>query len=174
MSKKGGWTSFESDPHLRKTKNRSHKRCLPCIKNLYQQLAEGKRSIDLGPAYECWKVIVVLENFEECLRVLETYRDTYLISRYIYGRYGSKCGSDTQAIVLMAEDERERDLLMHEMRSCLSILELKRDLFFSKGCADPYEKVTGPWKDWQKNTPIRYDQNVREVMNQLERLLRRV
>ncbi len=172
MSKKGGWTSFESDPHMRETQKRIHQRCLPCIKNLYQQLLEGKRSIDLGPAYVCWKVVLVLESIEECLMVLETYRDTYLGTRYICGRYGSKNGSGTQAIVVVAENELERDLLMHEMGSCLSILGLKRDLFFSKGCADPFEKVAGPWRKWQKNTPIRTDRNMRKVIDQLESLLR--
>ena len=86
ISKKGGWTSFESDPHLKKSKKSLHQRCLPCIKNLYEQLIEGKGQIDLGAAYECWKVVVVLDSIEECLDVLEVYRDRFLPDRYIRGR----------------------------------------------------------------------------------------
>ena len=172
ISKKGGWTSFESDPHLRKTKKSLHQRCLPCIKNLYEQLIDGKQRIDLGSAYECWKVVVVLESIDECLNVLEVYRDQYLPARTIRGRYGSKDGAGTQAIVIGAETEPERDLLMDEMRSCLLTLGLKRELFFSKGCADPYERLLGPWKTWQRHAPIRYDENLKMVINQLERLLR--
>ncbi len=109
FSKKDGWTSFESDPHLRNTKRAVHQRCLPCIKSLYQQLIEGKKSIDLGTAYDCWKVVVVMETTEECLNVLEIYRDRFLPDRYIRGRYGGKAVSSAQAIVVMAENELERD-----------------------------------------------------------------
>ena len=172
MSKKGGWTSFESDPHLKKSKKSLHQRCLPCIKNLYEQLIEGKGQIDLGAAYECWKVVVVLESTEECLNVLEVYRDRYLPNRYIRGRYGSKDGSGTQAIVISAETEAERDLYMDEIKSCLFSLGLKRDLFFSKGCADPYERLLGPWKSWQPHAPIKYNENLKTVIQQLEQLLR--
>jgi hypothetical protein len=172
MSKKGGWTSFESDPHLKETKKRIHQRCLPCIKHLYEQLIDGSQRIDLGPAYDCWKVVVVLESSEQCLSVLEVYRDQFLPTRSIRGRYGSKDGSGTQAIVISAETEAERDLLMDEMRSCLSILGLKRHLFFSKGCADPYERLLGPWKTWQRHTPLRCHQHLKMVIHQLERLLR--
>ena len=172
ISKKGGWTSFESDPHLKKSKKRLHQRCLPCIKNLYEQLINGKQRIDLVHAYECWKVVAVLESTEECLNVLEVYRDQFLPARYIRGRYGSNAGSGTQAIVISAETEAERDLLVAEMRACLSTLGLKRDLFFSKGCADPYERLLGPWRTWQRQSPIRFRENLEMVINQLERLLR--
>jgi hypothetical protein len=172
ISKKGGWTSFESNPHLKKTRKSIHQRCLPCIKNLHEQLIEGKQRIHLGKAYDCWKVVVVLESSEECLNVLEAYRDQFLPARYIRGRYGSKDGSGTQAIVISAESEAERDLFMNEMGSCLFTLGLKRDLFFSKGCADPYETLLGPWKTWQRHTPIRFKDNLKMVIHQLERLLR--
>lgn len=172
VSKKGGWTSFESDPHLKKTKRAIHQRCLPCIKNLYEQLVEEKKHIDLGDAYNCWKVVIVLKNIEECLSVLEVYRDKFLPERYIRGRYGSKDGSATQAIVISAETEAERDLLVSDMGSCLKTLGLNRDLFFSKGCSDPYERILGPWTRWERCTPIRYDENVETVINQLQRLLR--
>lgn len=172
MSKRGGWTSFESDPHLRKTKKNLHQRCLPCIKNLYEQLSDGKQRIDLGLAYECWKVVAVLESIAECLDVLEVYRDQFLPDRYIRGRYGSKDGGGTQAIVMNAETAAERDQLMKEMQSCLAKLGLQRNLFFSKGCADPYERLLGPWKEWKRRTPIRFNQNRKPVIEQLERVLR--
>ena len=174
FSKKHGWTSFESDPHLRNTKRAIHLRCLPCIKSLYQQLIERKRFIDLGTAFNCWKVVVVMETIDECLNVLEIYRDKFLPDRYIRGRYGGKNASASQAIVVMAENELERDHLMDEMDSCLSVIGLKRPLFYSKGCADPYEKILGPWKNWQRQTPIRHDDNVDNVIYGLDQLLRRV
>lgn len=174
FSKKDGWTSFESDPYLRNTRRAIHQRCLPCIKSLYQQLMDGKKSIDLGAAYDCWKVVLVLETAGECLNVLEMYRDKFLPDRYIRGRYGGKDGSSTKAIVVVAENERERDRLFDEMNSCLSMMGLKRPIFYSKGCADPYEKVLGPWKNWQRQTPIRHDDNVESVIYGLDQLLRRV
>jgi hypothetical protein len=174
FSKKYGWTSFESDPHLRDTKRAIHLRCLPCIKSLYQQLVEKKSFIDLGTAFDCWKVVVVMETTEECLNVLEIYRDRFLPERYIRGRYGGKDASSTQAIVVVAENELERENLMDEMKSCLSVIGLKRPLFYSKGCADPYEKILGPWKNWQRHTSIRHDENVEGVINGLDKLLRRI
>lgn len=171
-SKKGGWTSFESDPHLKQTQINLHQRCLPCIKNLYEQLSAGKQRIELGPAFECWKVVTVLQNTEECLDVLEVYRDQFLPDRYIRGRYGRGDGCGTQAIVISAETETQRDLFMEEVKSCLETLGLKRDLFFSKGCADPYEKILGPWKGWQPRTAVRFNQNLKMVIDRLERLLR--
>lgn len=174
FSKRDGWTSFESDPYLRNTKRAIHLRCLPCIKSLYQQLIEGKKSIDLGSAYECWKVVGVMETTEECLNILEIYRDRFLPDRYIRGRYGGKDGSSTRAIVVVAENELERDNLMDEMKSCLSVLGLKRPLFYSKGCADPYEKILGPWKNWQRHTPIKHDGNIESVIDGLDQMLRRI
>jgi hypothetical protein len=41
-----------------------------------------------------------------------------------------------------------------------------------RGCADPYEKLLGPWKTWQRRTPIRSEDNLKMVIHQLERLLR--
>jgi len=174
FSKKDGWTSFESDPHLRNTKKAIHQRCLPCIKNLYQQLIQGEKSIELGTAFDCWKVVVVMETVEECLDILEIYRDRFLIDRHIRGRYGGKNASSTQAIVVMAENELDRDNLVAQMNSCLTTIGLKRTVFYSKGCADPYEKILGPWKIWQQKAPIRHDKNIKSVINNLDQLLRRV
>lgn len=174
FSKRKAWTSFESDPQLRKTKKALHLRCLPCIKRLYHQLVEKKNPIDLGTAFDCWKVVVVLETSEECLKLLESYRDNFLPGRYIRGRYGGKDGSSTCAIVVMAENEMEKDLLMDEIKFCLSTIGLERPLFFSKGCADPYEKILGPWKNWQRHTPVEHYENVQGVINSLGQLFQRV
>ena len=61
------WVSFESDPRLTKTKKNIYGRCLPCIQNLYEQLKADRTAIDLGTAYHCWKITVVLQGIEQCL-----------------------------------------------------------------------------------------------------------
>ena len=47
------WVSFESDPHLRVTKENIYGRCVPCITTLYRQLREGKEEIELREAFDC-------------------------------------------------------------------------------------------------------------------------
>ena len=173
FSKKDGWTSFESDPHLTTTKRAIHLRCLPCIKRFYQQLIDGQDPIDLGSAWDCWKVVVLMETDEECLDLLEAYRDRFLPGDYIRGRFGGREGSAKKAIIVSAETEAQKDRFMEQMTRCLSDLGLERALFFSKGCADPYEKILGPWQDWQPRTPVKHLENIDGVVSGLERLLKR-
>ena len=170
-TQKQNWISFESDPHLRRGRRVLHERCIPCMGYLYRQLEQGQDTIELAYAYHCWKVVVLLQSVDECLGVLETYRDRYLPGRTIRGRYGSKDGTGNPAIVAAADSEVERDLLMKEMAECLAVLSLDRKLFFNKGCADPYEEILGPWQTWKKTSPVRYPENAKTVMQRIGRLL---
>ncbi|HLD30126.1 MAG TPA: hypothetical protein VJC03_07265, partial [bacterium] len=72
------WVSFESDPKLEVTKRNIYGRCVPCITNLYEQLKEEKEEIELKEAYQCWKVVAVLKDKEECLEVLNEYEEHFL------------------------------------------------------------------------------------------------
>ena len=66
-SKQGYWTSFETDPKHSIGKKMIYGRCVPCIENLLNQLIEGKKKIELGSAFTCWKVVAVLNDEQECL-----------------------------------------------------------------------------------------------------------
>lgn len=75
---RSNWVSFESDPKLKITKKNIYGRCVPCLINLYSQLKEGKESIELKEAFNCWKVIAILKDNEECLEVLRVYEENFL------------------------------------------------------------------------------------------------
>ncbi|HDG96611.1 MAG TPA: hypothetical protein ENG73_00340 [Desulfobacterales bacterium] len=169
--KHGYWTSFESDPHLTKLKRRIRYRCTPCIESLYRQLIEGKNEIELGPAFDCWKVVVVLGNEEECLKVLEKYQEKFLPSRHICGRFGSKGKDGTKAIVVNADTEEERDALLSELRECVNDLNLTAQIFYSKGCAYLYGELLGDWHKWQRVTPVSHPENVEKVIKRIKEVL---
>ncbi|MEJ2096358.1 MAG: hypothetical protein P8Y38_04280 [Deltaproteobacteria bacterium] len=67
------WVSFESDPKLVKTRANIYGRCLPCIQNLYFQLQAGREEIELGNAFNCWKVTAVLKDLDQCLALLANW-----------------------------------------------------------------------------------------------------
>jgi len=103
------WVSFESDPKLRVTKGNIYSRCVPCITNLYQQLQTGKEEIELKEAYQCWKVVAVLKDGEECLEVLREYEENFLGDHYVKGKFGSSQTSKSSKVLMFhTEDEGER------------------------------------------------------------------
>ena len=122
-SEKGNfWVSFESDPHLKKTKGSIYGRCLPCIQNLYFQLKEGRTEIALGPAYNCWKTTAVLKNLDACLLLLSEFERRFQ-GGHVYGKFGSgRPDSESRVVVFHTEDESQRDkikdTLLGVCRSC--------------------------------------------------------
>ena len=106
------WVSFESTPQLEETRRDIYGKCVPCISNLYEQLQAGKTLVDLGPAYNCWKVVAVLTDDDECLQVLAELEKEFLGERKIKGRFGS--GDEqktTKVIVFSAPNEQEKNRL---------------------------------------------------------------
>lgn len=167
----GHWVSFESDPYLTGVKRAIRYRCTPCIENLYRQLMEGKPEIELGHAFNCWKVVVVLNNEEECLNVLEKYQQKFLPSRHIRGRFGGKEEGGTKAIVVNADNEQERDALLSELRQCVNKANLNGQIFYSRACAYLYQEVLGGWHKWKEVTPIEHPEKVKEVIQRIKELL---
>ena len=167
----GYWVSFENDPYLTTVKKTIHYRCLPCIEHLYRQLRERKGEIELGHAFSCWKVVVVLASDDECVKVLEKYQQKFLPSRHIRGRFGSREEAGTKAIVVNADTEQERDLLLSELRECVDENGLAGRIFYSKACAYLYEELLGDWHEWGRVTPIKHPEKVEEVIQRLKDLL---
>jgi hypothetical protein len=167
----GHWVSFENDPYLTTVKKTIHERCLPCIEHLYRQLREGRYELELSYAFDCWKVVVVLNSDEECLKVLERYQEKFLPSRHIRGRFGSKEEGSTKAIVVNADNEQERDLLFSELEECIKELHLDGTLLCSKACAYLYGELLGDWREWRKVTPVTHPENVEKVIQRLKELL---
>jgi hypothetical protein len=162
------WVSFESDPKLRVTKGNIYSRCVPCITNLYQQLEAGKEEIELKEAYQCWKVVAVLKDKEECLEVLREYEESFLGDHYVKGKFGSSQSStSTKVLMFHIEDERERDRLFKELQTCVQKVNPDSKVFYQMACANLYHDLLGDWRDWKEVTKIR---NLDIRQNLLERI----
>ena len=162
------WISFESDPKLRVTKGNIYGRCVPCITNLYQQLQAGKEEIELKEAYQCWKVVTVLKDGEECLEVLREYEENFLGDHHVKGRFGSSQPStSTKVLMFHTEDEGERDRLFKELQTCVQKVNPDSKVFYQRACANLYHDLLGDWRDWKEVTKIR---NLDIRQNLLERI----
>lgn len=162
-----GWTSFETDSHLRRTKDRLYRRCLPCLTGLLEQLKAGAREIDLGPAWTCWKVAATTASRDECLAVLERFGEAFP-DEPCHGKFGVGGGGHaTFAVIFHTESERARDRLETLLRTVVDRDFPRSRVFHSRGCGIPYEQLLGPWREWRPVTPIRHPDCVDRVKRHL-------
>jgi hypothetical protein len=166
------WISFESTPNLQETKWDIYGKCVPCITNLYEQLQADKTEIDLGPAYNCWKVIAVMANDDACVQLLTEFEKEFLGERKIKGRFGSAdAEKPTRVIVFSAPDEGAKDILFEQVQSCAARINPEAQTFFHRGCAELYHDLFGDWKDWRKSERIRKPEAVKEVIARIRKML---
>lgn len=169
---KDHWVSFESDPKLRVTKKNIYGRCVPCITNLYQQLQEGKEEIELKEAYQCWKVVAVLKDKEECLEVLREYEENFLRDHYVKGKFGSSQPSSSSKVLMFhIEDEGERDRLFKELQTCVQKVNPNSKVFYQKACANLYYDLLGDWRNWKEVTRIKNPDVRPALLEKIRRLL---
>jgi hypothetical protein len=166
------WVSFESDPRLRVTKKNIYGRCVPCITNLYQQLQEGKEEIELKQAYQCWKVIAVLKDKEECFEVLREYEGSFLGDHFVKGKIGSsKPSKSSQVLMFHTEDEGERDRLLNELRTCVQRVNPNAMVFYQRACTNLYHDLLGDWREWKEVTKIRNPEVRSALIERIKKLL---
>ena len=166
------WVSFESDPNLRVTKENIYGRCVPCISNLYQQLQEGKEEIALKEAYQCWKVVAVLNDKEECFEVLGEYEKHFLGDHPVRGKFGSSQPSRSSKVLMFhTEDEGERDRLLKELKVCVKKVNPEAKVFYQRACANLYHDLLGDWKDWKEVTRIKNPKVRPMLIERIKRLL---
>jgi hypothetical protein len=170
-AKQGYWTSFETDSKHSIGKKMIYGRCVPCIENLLNQLIEGKKEIELGNAFNCWKVVAVLDDEQECLKVLQVYERRYLPSRYIRGRFGSREETGTKAVVIHVDSENERDSILSELEQCALEVNKGASVFYSRACEYVYGEVLGDWKEWMEVTPVKYPENISKVIEIIKEAL---
>lgn len=165
------WISFESDPRLKKTKSNIYERCLPCIRNLYEQLQQGCSEIKLGSAYDCWKITVVLESIGQCILLLMQFEEKFPTG-HVYGKIGtSRPNSNRKAVVFHTDKKAERDRIQKALEICLMNMDLNPDVLISRGCAVLYNNLLGDWYEWSPVTPIRFPEKVSEQLAYIKRLL---
>jgi hypothetical protein len=166
------WVSFESDPKLRVTKRNIYGRCVPCITSLYQQLQEGKEEIELKEAYQCWKVVAVLKDKEECLEVLREYEENFLGDHYVKGKFGSSLPTKpTKVLMFHIEEEGERDRILKELEACAQKVNPAAKVFYQRACTNLYYELLGDWKNWEEVTRVN-NPDVRPIlMERIKKLL---
>lgn len=157
-----GWLGFETDEFLTRTKARLKSHCLPCMTGLYEALGEGATQIELTHAWECWKITLVLETVEQCLAVLQEFQDRHP-EEYVHGKYGGGVGRPTNAVIFHTESAKRRDEIAALLGPIAQSLFPGREVIVSRGCANPYEKLLGPWQEWKRISPIKNPQLVAEV-----------
>ena len=170
-SRQGYWTSFESSPYLTVTRKNIYGRCVPCIESLLNQLAEGKQAIGLNQAFDCWKVVAVLDDETECLKVLAAYEQKPFSAPHVRGRFGSKEKEGKKAVIFHADNREERDLILTDLKQCVGQVKPDAQVFFSRACAYLQGQVLGDGSDWEKVTPVKHPENIAEVIRRCRKSL---
>lgn len=166
------WVSFETSPNLKATKSDIYGRCVPCITSLYEQLKEGKQEIALGMAYNCWKVVAVLDSMDECVKLLEEFEKVFLGNRQLKGRFGSVDETKkTRVLVINAATERERDRLYRELQECASRVNPEAIVFFHRGCAELYQEILSDWRYWKRKEPIKKPEIIPALIDRIRKML---
>jgi hypothetical protein len=166
------WVSFESTPSLEETKRDIYGKCVPCISNLYEQLQAGKTDVNLGPAYNCWKIVAVLANDDECVQVLAEFEREFLGERTIKGRFGSgDVAKSTKVIVFSAPQEEEKDTLFEQVGTCARRINPAARVSFHRGCAELYHELFGDWMSWRQTETIKTPEAVKEILARIRKML---
>ncbi|MDR2018971.1 MAG: hypothetical protein LBQ00_08960 [Syntrophobacterales bacterium] len=170
----GNWVSFETSPELKRTKSDIYGKCVPCMTNLYEQLKEGKTKIELGPAHQCWKVVVPLRGMEECIQFLSEFERDFLEDLDVKGRFGSTSdpARDTKVIVCGAESETKQDRLFVRLKACASYINLETQVFYHRGCAELYHELFfGDWRKWNETESVKNQAMVGVVLEKIRKAL---
>jgi hypothetical protein len=109
----GLWVPFDSDPGLANL-DRFSEDCGICLANLYRQLLKGSGTIDMGPAFHCYKPAVVLRGVgthTDARSLLGRTQDEFLPeSSHACGKIGG--GVDGSQALLLYRRTRDAALRM--------------------------------------------------------------
>lgn len=168
---KEGWISFETDVHLTKTRRNIYERCVPCLERLRDQLLAGKREIELKEAFNCWKITAVLDNLEQCERILLEYQKQYP-EHYVYGKYGTgRPESPTRVVSFHTDKRSNRNLICLRLKLIVKNMNLQSRVFISRACANIYAELLGDWKSWKKVSPIKNPAKIPYLIDKINRML---
>jgi hypothetical protein len=163
--------SFESDSRLRRTKERLHRNCLPCLTGLLEQLKGAPDRVELTFAWDCWKVVALTKDHEECLALLDRFASAHP-EEYVYGKLGTgRADRETHALIFHTESAERRDELLAMLRELLAVRAPECAVFHSRGCGNPYEELLGPWQAWERISTIRHPERVPAVREGLRESL---
>lgn len=171
---KGYWISFENHPRLEQTKKNIYVRCLPCLEKLYAQLNENPTVLTLEEPLDCWKIVVVLKEFDECLDLLQAYQDEkFPCPDTVRGRVGTNdkvCGNTV--VIFQVGDEKKRDAMLADLQRMAKTITSQCFLYYERGCQDLYVSLCGDWRKWEKTTPIKNPRLIGGLKEKVGRLLK--
>lgn len=166
------WVSFESTPNLENTKRDIYSRCVPCITNLYEQLKEGKKKIRLGPAFTCWKVVAVIDDEAQAVKILDEFEKRFLGDRKLKGRFGSGDASKaTRVIVFNAKDDEEKERLASEVKQCTIAVSDHCEVFYHRACEELYHELLGDWRNWNETESIKKVEVIEPLIEKIRKIL---
>jgi len=140
--------------------------------NLYEQLMAGKMEIELGSAFFCWKIVVLMKDSDECMMFLSEFEKDIPEDMYIKGRFGSGDASkDTKVIVFNTENETEKNLLYDALKTCAVRIKPEPQVIYHKACADLYHELLGNWRQWSKTATIKNPAMVKPIVERIRKVL---
>lgn len=99
---------------------------------LFNQKVNMCENCDYPNREDCNKIIVVLNNDEECLNILDVYTKKY--DRKIVGKYCGEMKDLDTRVLLFYDLNSTRKEIGEELKNCLDFMGLKRKIFHQKGC----------------------------------------
>ena len=171
---KGFWMSFENHPRLEETKRLIYIRCLPCLEDLFEQLKGSPQELFLENPLNCWKVVVVLKDLDECLELLSLYEEECLTERdTVRGRIGTSDKSSPNVVIIFQMlSEAERDDMMKNIKQLAPRINPNYTLSWERGCGDLYGTLCGDWQDWQTVNPLKKPHLIPFIREKVQKLLR--
>lgn len=171
---KGYWMSFENHPRLEETKKSIYVRCLPCLEKLHGQLKQETTELVLEEPLNCWKIVVILNDFDECLDLLEAYQDgKFLVSRTVRGRVGTNDKTSPKVtVIFQVNDAGERDEILDALQRLAKEITSDYTIYYERGCQDLYRTLCGDCGTWSEVTPIQNPHMVKVVEEKVGKLLR--
>jgi hypothetical protein len=171
---KGYWMSFENHSRLEETKKSIDQRCMPCLEKLHSQLQQAPTELVLQEPLNCWKIVVVLNDFDQCLDLLEAYQDHKLpVSRTVRGRIGTSDKANPKVtVIFQVNDAGERDELLDDLERLADGITSDYTIYYERGCQDLYRALCGDCSTWTEVTPIQDPKMVKIVEERVGKLLR--
>jgi hypothetical protein len=170
--KKAKWVSFEDNQGLKETKKDIYGKCVPCITNLYEQLKDGKTTVDLGPALKCWKVVAVLDSMEECVDLLSELEKALSDDLKVKGRFGSVDDTKTtKVIVFNVSGESQRIKLYEILQNCATSINSRAEITYHRGCVELYHELFGDWRTWEKTVVVQKPEAIQPIIQRIRKVL---
>lgn len=170
---KGYWMSFENHPRLEETKKHIYVRCLPCLEHLFEQLKNSPTEIMLQNPLNCWKVVVVFQDLDECLDLLCLLQDNPPAVEIIRGRMGTSDKSSPNVVIIFQTlTESERDELIEYIGKLAPRINPNFSLSYERGCGDLYVTLCGDWRSWQEVNPVVNTHHIPLIREKVSKLLR--